>query len=77
MTGMVQVTVAGSVDEAEEMATILRAVGIECQLESAVVHDPLGTEDVPTRVLVPESELEAATDALEAFTEPDDLSDRP
>lgn len=72
MIGMVQVTVAGSVDEAEEIATVLRAVGIEPQLESAVVHDPLGTGDVPTRVLVASADLEAATDALEAFAEPDE-----
>jgi hypothetical protein len=70
---MVQVAVTGSVAEAEELRTILRNAGIESELESAVVHDPRGTEDVPTRVLVPEAELDTAQDAILAFTEPDEL----
>ncbi len=77
MTRMVQVVVTGSVDEAEELATILRTAGIDSELEAAVEHDPAGTEDVPTRVLVPESELDAAQDAIEAFTEPDELVGEP
>ena len=63
MTGMVHAAVAGDVREAEEMQEILRAAGIESELESA--------EDDSLVVLVPESELEAAQDAIEAGTEPD------
>jgi hypothetical protein len=62
---MVQVAVAGDVTEAEELQEILRAAGIESELSSAL-EDPL-------KVLVPESSLEDAQDAIEALTEPDDL----
>ena len=62
---MVQVAVAGDVTEAEELQEILRAAGIESELSSAL--------DDPLTVLVPESSLEEAQDAIEAMTEPDDL----
>jgi len=62
---MVQVAVAGDVSEAEELQEILRAAGIESELSSAL--------DDPLTVLVPESSLEDAQDAIEAMTEPDDL----
>ena len=73
MTRMVQVAVAGDVTEAEELETILRAAGIDSQLEPAVDHHPVGTEDAPQKVLVPESSLDAAIDAIEAMSEPDEL----
>ena len=73
MTGMVQVAVAGDVTEAEEIQDILRSAGIESQLESAVEHHPSATEDAPQKILVPESSLEAAHEAIEAMTEPADL----
>jgi hypothetical protein len=73
MSGMVQVAVAGDVAEAEEIQTILRSAGIESALEAAVDHHPTATEDAPQKVLVPESSLEAAQDAIEALTEPDEL----
>lgn len=73
MSALVQVAVTGSVAEAEELRTILHNAGIEAELEAAVVHDPLGTEDVPTRVLVPEDTLDTAQDAILAFTEPDEI----
>ena len=57
--------VAGDVTEAEELQEILRAAGIESELSSAL--------DDPLTVLVPESSLEEAQDAIEAMTEPDDL----
>ena len=69
MSGMVQVAVAGDVTEAEELQEILRAAGIESELQ--------GAEDDPLTVLVPESALEAAQDAIEAMTEPDDLIAEP
>jgi hypothetical protein len=63
---MVQVAVAGDVTEAEEIQEILRNAGIASELESAPEDDALS-------VLVPESSVEAAQDAIEALTEPDDL----
>jgi signal recognition particle subunit SEC65 len=69
---LVQVALAESVAEAEELQEILRQAGIEAQLETAVDHHPREVEDAPQKVLVPESELEAARDAIEALTEPDD-----
>ena len=65
MTRMVQVAVAGDVTEAEELQEILRSAGIPSELSSAL--------DDPLTVLVPETSLEAAQDAIEAMTEPDDL----
>jgi hypothetical protein len=65
MARMVQVAVAGDVTEAEELQEILRSAGIESELQSAL--------DDPLTVLVPEASLEAAQDAIEAMTEPDDL----
>ena len=75
MTQMVQVAMAGDVAEAEELQTILRSAGIESQVEGALEHDPMGTADVPQKVLVPESSLEAAQHAIEALTEPEELVD--
>lgn len=68
---MVQIAVAGTVDEAEELRTLLSAAGIDSELEPAVDHHPSETEDAPQKVLVPESEVEAAQEAIEALTEPD------
>jgi type III secretory pathway lipoprotein EscJ len=65
----VQVAVAGDVAEAEEMQAILRAAGIDAELET-------GQDDGLT-VLVSESDLISAREALEALTEPDDLIAEP
>ena len=73
MRRMVQVAVAADVSEAEEIQTILREAGIASEFETAVEHHPTATDDVPQKVLVPESSLEAAQDAIEAALEPDDL----
>ena len=70
MARMVQVAVAGDVAEAEELQEILRNVGIDSQLEAAGPDDPL-------TVLVPEDSVEAAQDAIEALSEPDDLIAEP
>ena len=75
MTRLVQVAMAGDVTEAEELQTILRSAGIDAELEVAVVHDPLGTDDVPQKVMVPEDSVEAAQHAIEALTEPEDIVD--
>jgi hypothetical protein len=64
---MVQLAVAGDVAEAEELQELLRNVGIEAELEAQGPDDPL-------TVMVPEDSLEEAKDAIEALTEPDDLT---
>jgi hypothetical protein len=73
MSRMVQLAVAEGISEAEELQSILEAAGIESSLEAAVDHHPREIEDTPQKVLVPESSLEAAQEAIEAMTEPDDL----
>ncbi len=66
MTRMVQVAVAGDVTEGEELQAILATAGIEAKLQANGDDDPL-------TVVVPEDSLEAAQDAIEALTEPDEL----
>ena len=73
MTQLVQVALAEDVTEAEEVQALLQAAGIESQLETAVEHHPRETEDAPQKVLVPESQLEAAQHAIESLTDPDEL----
>ena len=73
MTQMVQVALAEDVAEAEEIQAILKAAGIESELETAVEHHPRAVEDAPQKVLVPESQLEEAQHAIESLTDPDDL----
>jgi hypothetical protein len=70
MTRMVHVATAGDVAEAEEIQDILRNAGIDSEIEAAV-------EDDAVTVIVSESSLEAAQDAIEALTEPDDLISEP
>jgi len=70
MSGMVQAAVAGDVAEAEEMQEILRNAGIDSTVEPA-------PEDDAVSVLVPEAELDAAKEAIEALTEPDELIAEP
>jgi type III secretory pathway lipoprotein EscJ len=65
----VQFAVAGDVAEAEEMQAILRAAGIDAELESG--------QDDGLNILVAETDLTAAREALEALTEPDDLIAEP
>jgi len=69
MTQMVQVALADGVVDAEEIQTILA----NAQLEPAVEHHPTSTEDTPQKVLVAESQLEEALQAIEAMTEPDEI----
>ena len=73
MTRMVQIAVAADVTEADEIRTILTEAGIESELETAVEHHPREVDDTPQKVLVPEEDLEAAKDAIEAMSEPDEL----
>jgi type III secretory pathway lipoprotein EscJ len=69
---MVQVALAEGVSEAEEIQALLAEAGIESQLETAVDTHPRAVEDAPQKVLVPEDAVEAALDAIEALTEPDE-----
>jgi hypothetical protein len=75
MERLVQLTLAGDITEAEELRAILRNAGIDSELETAVEHHPDAIEDAPQKVLVEESDLEAAQNAIEAQTEPDDPFD--
>jgi hypothetical protein len=67
---MVHAAVAGDVREAEEIEEILRGAGIDSQLEADSDSDAYV-------ILVRESDLERAQDAIEAGTEPDDLVAEP
>ena len=73
MSTMVQVALASDVTEGEELQAVLEEAGIDAQLEPAVEHHPRETENVPTKVLVPESSIEDALAAIEALSETDDL----
>ena len=73
MTNLVQVALAEGISAAEEIQSILQAAGISSELETAVEHHPRETEDAPQKVLVDESDLEAAQHAIEAMTDPDEL----
>jgi hypothetical protein len=73
VTRMVQVALAEDISDAEEIQSILRAAGIQSELETAVDHHPRATEDTPQKVFVPESSLEEALHAIESMTDPDEL----
>jgi hypothetical protein len=75
MTERVQVAVAGTIDEAEELQALLTQAGIETTLEGAVDEHPDEHGDLPVRLLVAAEELDAARDAIEALSEPDDELD--
>ena len=72
MTRLVQVTVAGDVADGEQLQELLLSAGIESHLEPAGEHDADALDDPPLKVLVAESEIDAARDAIEALIEPDD-----
>ena len=70
MVRMVQVAVAGDAAEAEQLRELLQSAGIDSEIGAQSDDDPL-------TVLVPEDSLEAAEDAIEALSEPDDLISEP
>ena len=70
MSAMVQLATAGDVVEAEEMQEMLRNAGIDSTIEQSAEEDAV-------TVLVAESELETAQEAIQALTEPDDLIAEP
>ncbi len=65
MSQMVQLAVAGDVTEGEEIQALLVAAGIDSELQA-------DAEDDGFTVLVPESALDAARDAIEVLGEPDE-----
>ena len=69
MTRLVQVAVAGDVAEGEQLQELLSAAGIDAHLEPAVEHHDSALEDAPLKVLVAESSVDEAIDALEALSE--------
>lgn len=75
MTRLVQVTVAGDVAEGEELQELLSAAGIESHLEPTAEHDADALDDPPLKVLVAESDVDDARDAIEALTEVEDDAD--
>ena len=72
MTSLVQVAVAGDVAEAEQLQELLSAAGIDSRLEPTAEHDPEALDDPPLKVLVSESDLELAVDAIEALSDADE-----
>lgn len=70
MPRMVQVALAGDAAEAEQLRELLQNAGIDAEIGAEGDDDPL-------TVLVPETELVAAQDAIEALSEPDDLIAEP
>jgi hypothetical protein len=72
VTSLVQVAVAGDVAEAEQLQELLSAAGIDSHLELAVEHDPEALDDPPLKVLVSESDLELAVDAIDALSDAED-----
>jgi hypothetical protein len=72
VTRLVQVAVAGDVTEAELLQELLSAAGVESHLEPAAEHDPNALDDPPLKVLVPETDVELARDAIEALSESDE-----
>ena len=72
MTRLVQVAVAGDVTEAEQLKDMLSAAGIESHFEMAIEHQPGAMDDPPLKVLVAETDVDAARDAIETLGEPEE-----
>jgi hypothetical protein len=72
VTRLVQVAVAGDVTEAEQLQELLSAAGIQSHVEPAAEHDPTALDDPPLKVLVSESQVDDARDAIEALSELDE-----
>jgi len=70
MARLVQLALAGDAAEAEELRELLRSAGIDSEVGAEGEDDPL-------TVLVGEESLEAAQEAIEALSEPDDLLAEP
>ena len=72
MTKLVQIAVAGDVAEGEQLQELLTSAGIDSHLEPAIEHHETALEDAPLKVLVSESDVDEARDAIEALSEPDE-----
>jgi hypothetical protein len=72
VTRLVQIAVAGDVAEGEQLQELLSAAGIDSHLEPAIEHHETALEDAPLKVLVSESAVDEARDAIEALSESDD-----
>jgi hypothetical protein len=72
VTRLVQIALAGDVAEGEALQELLAAVGIESHLEPADEHDPDALDDPPLKVLVAESDVDDARDAIEALSDADE-----
>ena len=72
MTRLVQIAVAGDVAEGEQLQELLSSAGIDSHLEPAIEHHETALEDAPLKVLVSESDVDEARDAIEALSEPED-----
>jgi hypothetical protein len=72
VTRLVQIAVAGDVAEGEQLQELLTTAGIESQLEPAVDHHESALEDAPLKVLVSETDVDDARDAIEALSEPEE-----
>jgi hypothetical protein len=72
VTKLVQIAVAGDVAEGEQLQELLTAAGIHSHLEPAVEHHESALDDAPLKVLVEESVVDDARDAIEALSEPED-----
>jgi hypothetical protein len=72
VTSLVQVAVAGDVAEAEQLQELLSVAGIDSRLEPAADHDPEALDDPPLKVLVSESDLDRAVDAIDALSDADE-----
>jgi hypothetical protein len=69
MTRLVQVAVAGDVAEAEELEEMLAAAGIDATLEPSVDPEVGVIDPEHVKVLVPESSVESAREAIEALSD--------
>jgi len=72
VTKLVQIAVAGDVAEGEQLQELLTSAGIDSHLEPAIEHHETALEDAPLKVLVSESDVDEARDAIEALSEPDE-----
>jgi hypothetical protein len=76
MTRLVQVAVAGDVAEAEEIQEMLATAGIDASLETSVDEEAGVPDTEHVKVLVEETSVDAARDAIEAMSEPEDAEYR-
>jgi hypothetical protein len=73
VTKLVQIAVAGDVAEGEQLQELLTAAGIVSHLEPAIEHHETALEDAPLKVLVEESAVDDARDAIEVLSEPEEM----